>query len=184
MNEQQFNISPSVSDDLVHIGKKRRSGRYPYGSGERPFQRETRGKGRRAARKQAKIDADNAKSEEARKKYFEANKEKILKRPSSAEVLKYSDLLTDKEIERAIKRIEWTDKLSGYAAKEAEAQSSWALMQKVMKKVGDVKNWTGVGVELWKNIDDAVKLASGEGSQVHRGGGGGGNNQGGGKKKK
>lgn len=26
------------SDDLVHFGIKRRSGRYPYGSGERPYQ--------------------------------------------------------------------------------------------------------------------------------------------------
>lgn len=29
-------------DDLLHFGIKRRSGRYPYGSGERPFQSETK----------------------------------------------------------------------------------------------------------------------------------------------
>lgn len=61
-------------DHLEHYGTKRHSGRYPYGSGDDPYQRLTRGKGSKksakiVAKKSKQVQKDKAKEKKDLDKY-------------------------------------------------------------------------------------------------------------------
>lgn len=122
-------MSPLRSDNfLEHYGVPRRSGRYPYGSGENPYQRTGRGSSRsnssdrgkgsgtsnNLSKKQRRLDAKTKKmaakaekkrrQEEAKKeaaqKQAATEREKILKNPRL--LYKNRDKFTDKEIKDAL----------------------------------------------------------------------------------
>ena len=83
-------------NELYHYGIPRRSGRYPYGSGERPYQ------DRKAARKEAK-----------RKKNIEIGKERLTNRINRANTLA--------DVDRLSKKIGWKNTIeAGNANKKAK----------------------------------------------------------------
>lgn len=129
---------------------------------------------RRKAKKTEKLEKKQEKTEteEERKARQEETKQRALREGKATDLLPYIHDLTTNEIQNALKRIEWEEKLISQALKESEAEQGWRTVNNVMKKVGDVKDWTKTGVELWKNIDDAIKLLNGEGDKVKSGGGG------------
>lgn len=96
-------------------------------------------------------------SEEERAANHEAEKQRVLREGSATEVLQYAGEISNQELSNALNRIKWTNELSKYAQEEAE--KGWRNANRVMKKVGDVKDWTKIGVDLWRNIDDAISLA-------------------------
>jgi hypothetical protein len=73
-------------DELYHDGIKRRSGRYPWGSGARPYQSEERSK-----RKKAQDLSDEELQEAVRRKTLEKSYDKLYpKSPGKLEVAKKS----------------------------------------------------------------------------------------------
>lgn len=92
-------------------------------------------------------------TEEERQK----EKERVLREGSATEVLQYAGEISNTELSNALNRIKWTNELVRLAQEESEA--GWKNVDKVMKKVGNVKDWTKIGVDLWKNIDEAINLA-------------------------
>lgn len=152
-------------DDLLHFGIKRRSGRYPYGSGNRPFQGEPRGKKRKNKESDRRKQEEEAskKSITYSKKEFQSKEEKkkFLDTASNAtEVLQYRDQLTQKELQDALDRVKTIRELSGISKKEIDA--AWDAIDDAVKKVGKVKNWAKTGVESFEVIQSIIKLLNGE----------------------
>lgn len=138
-------------DDLIHFGIKRRSGRYPYGSGERPFQ----GEGGRLSRRKKEV-----------KKTFqsEEEKQKFLKTASSAtEIIQYQDELTNNELQNALNRIKTTRELRNISKREINA--AWDAVDDAMKKVGKVKNWANIGVGSYWVIVEIINILNGKSSK-------------------
>lgn len=76
----------SKKDDLCHDGVKRRSGRYPWGSGDRPYQSEER-----ARRKKAKDMSDQELQDAVKRKTLENTYKKLYpEAPSKLDVAKKS----------------------------------------------------------------------------------------------
>lgn len=153
-------------DDLLHFGIKRRSGRYPYGSGERPFQGEG---GRKTSLLKRKKEEKLKRKQDRRinpadmKKSFqsEEEKQKLLKTASSAtEILQYRDELTNNELLNALNRIKTTRELRDISKREID--SAWDAVDDAMKKVGKVKNWAKTGVDSYGVILEIVKILNGE----------------------
>lgn len=154
-----------MDEYLAHIGMPRRSGRYPWGSGDRPFQSAEKGKSRdqgqkgsprhtpSSARKLAKERAaslEKARKAKAEKKEYEENKQKALAKGSAKDVLKYKDTLTPKEIQDALNRIDWEKKLSAAAA--AESVNVWDKIGSYADKTAKLTNLASKGIEAWNTI--------------------------------
>lgn len=126
-------------NDIQHFGTKRHSGRYPWGSGKRPYQ-------------SAPAPPRNETPEQR-----EARKQKVLKTARSAtEVAEFADELTNQELKNALDRIDLNKKLSNYVKQEKEA--GMKKVDDAMKKVGQINNWTKTGVDSIKNVDAIVNL--------------------------
>lgn len=152
------------SNDLLHFGIKRKSGRYPYGSGERPFQREPGRKKIKGKEKDRRIQEERASKDQPTyiKKEFQSKEEKVrfLNTASNAtEVLQYRDQLTQKEISDALERIKTIRALSGISQKEINA--GWDAVDDAMKKVGKVKNWAKTGLDSYGVMMDIIDALSG-----------------------
>lgn len=116
-------------------------------------------KARKAAEKQAKKEQEERARREAEEKEAArkaADKERVLREGTATEVLMYRSELTNQQLNEAINRIKYTNQLSDLS--KSELERGWNAINEVMKKVGNVKDWTKTGVELWENIDKALKL--------------------------
>lgn len=123
-------LSPTNSD-IVHFGKGhddnppgRGSGRFPFGSGKRPKQH----------------------VEPAKPK----DKETVLKSGKAHDVLSMQTEFTNQELRDAVNRMQSIDDLKKYDARQR--QSRWDKVNAIMKRAGDVVNWTSTGIRAWNNF--------------------------------
>lgn len=155
MNQNALQIGKSVSKDfLEHYGKPRRSGRYPYGSGENPYQ-STGGKRVKGSssqnngsrhggssvgnsgqkRKHVKTSGPDQVTDDSkytRKALKEAKRlekemqqrEKILKNPRA--LYKHRDKFTEEEIQKAMKRFQWEKQLRDIGTDQLKAGKTYA----------------------------------------------------------
>lgn len=103
-----------------------------------------------------KSSAEKKAMTDEEKTQYETEKARVLREGSAIEVRKYANELTTKEIEDAINRIKKRSSLDELAQKELDF--GWETTARVMKKVGNVKDWSKIGVELWKIIDEFMNL--------------------------
>lgn len=96
--------------------------------------------------------------EEALKKKVdhENNKERVLREGSAREVYEYRNELTNKELQDVVNRIKSRNELEKLSREECE--KGWNSINRVMKKVGDVKDWTKTGTEMYNAINDVMKI--------------------------
>lgn len=101
----------------------------------------------------------NNNPEEERSRY-EANKQRVLREGSARDILPYINELSTNDINNAVNRLKAINELQKLSDAEfkKESERGWNTVNSVMKKVGNVKDWTKTGVELWENIDKAMKL--------------------------
>lgn len=136
------------------------SGRYPLGSGERPYQkfedsRKKRSggivgyiKSRRAKKREAELQKSAAeerarKLEAAREKQkMEADKERVLRSGTAQEVLKYRGELTNQELNTVAERLRLEKQISGYSADEIKTN---------LDKLKQIQAYTNVGAALAKD---------------------------------
>lgn len=140
------------------------SGRYPLGSGERPYQK-FEGKGRKSSggirgyirsRKEKKIEEQKEKIrklEEKRTEELGKNKERILRTGTPDEVASLRGMLTSKEMDDVYKRLDFERKLSSLSNNQQESN---------MKKLKDIANkletggkLVSAGIDLWNQISSA-----------------------------
>lgn len=80
----------------------------------------------------------------------ELNKKKLLNEGNATDVLKYKNELTTDELRSALDRIRITRDLESISKKEAD--KGWEAINSVMKKTGNVKDWTKTGIEFYQLI--------------------------------
>lgn len=142
---------------LYHYGIKRRSGRYPYGSGDRPFQGESgsfpkkknpisraiqKNRAKKAAQKEME-DRWRQQKAAAAAAQKEANREQVLRSGNATQVLEYIDSLSAKEIDEILKRLNNTNSLKALSSKEQMA--AWDSINSIMTQAGQVANWIETG---------------------------------------
>lgn len=151
---------------LAHGGPG--SGRYPLGSGERPYQkfegsrRKSSGgisgyiKSRKAkkaeeqAQKQREEELKKHLEEERRKRQHDADKARVLREGTATEVMKYQGELTNKELTEVADRLRLERQISGYGADETK---------KALDKLKTLQAYTNVGsalakdgIEIWNSF--------------------------------
>lgn len=169
------------------------SGRYPWGSGDRPYQR-LEGSRRRSsgisgyikARKEKKAEIQQQKAKVAKEKQqaeekrenerLAADKERVLRSGTATEVMKYQGKLTNQELNSAAERIKLENQLRSYSEKDVKT---------ALDKLKKVQNYTNVssalakdGIEIWNSFA-AVYNATPDGQKkplpfIAKGGGSGG----------
>lgn len=170
-----------LDGELYHYGTQGKSGRYKWGTGDRPYQRLETAKAKkykkslpkrllekRAEKKavKAKKEADRKlrEVEEERKKYLyqqkrlsdTLNKEELLKEGKASDILKYESVLTNQELQEALNRINTRASLAKISANEV--QTGWKMMDDAMKKVKNINDWTSTGITAAKNIQEIMKM--------------------------
>lgn len=155
------------------------SGRYPLGSGDRPYQklegsRSKSGgiagyiKSRRAkkAEEQQKKAMDQAKKraeEDAeRKRQHDADKERVLKKGTAAEVMRYQGELTNQELQSAYTRLNLEAQLRSLS--QREIKSTMDKVDRVMKNVKTGTEWVKIGTDTY-NTFAAIYNATPEGQK-------------------
>lgn len=135
-------------DVICHVGVLRRSGRYPWGSGKRPFQS---GGGPSETKKSKKqLAAEKAKETRAKNKAREEEKQRVLKEGTATEVLGLKSELTTKELSEALERIQIISQIEPYSRKEV--QSFMNKMDGVMQGVKTATNWIKTGTDTYNTL--------------------------------
>lgn len=155
------------SYELYHEGVKRRSGRYPWGSGARPYQSMERNSSRRhtslvsyvkGRKEQKRLEEAKQKAREAaeEKRRHDADKERVLREGSATEVLKYRGELTNQELQNAVSRLNLEASLTKISEKEAKQMMD--RIDSVMQNVKTVTNWTKIGTDTYNTIVDIYNI--------------------------
>lgn len=150
---------------LAHGGPG--SGRYPLGSGDRPYQK-YEGSGKRKGGLVGYIRNRKAKKEEARvqkarheeiqkqleaereRRKLEADKERVLRKGSAAEVMRYQGQLTNKELQDVYNRLDWEAKIKALSEKEMKRKID--KVDDIMKDVQTITNWGKIGTDTYNTI--------------------------------
>lgn len=139
------------TESLSHVGVLRRSGRYPWGSGKRPFQS---GGGPKNAKKKTtsgKEDAlQKARETRERNRAHEAEKQRALKEGTAADVLKFKSELSTKEMQEALDRIRVTSQLNSYA--ESDMKKFMNKVEEATKGVQTITNVIKTGSDLYNAV--------------------------------
>lgn len=161
------------------------SGRYPLGSGDRPYQH----KGWLAKRRQKKIQQKAAKiaqerkrqQEEAARREFEleANRQRALSSGNAAQILQYQGRLSNAELKAAVERLGYEKSLRAYV--QEDMASGMKNFDRLMGKVKTYNGWVNTGIEVWNNVAAIYNAVDPEANfrKVNKG-----NDGGGGSKKK
>lgn len=111
-----------MNEELYHFGIPRRSGRYPWGSGDRPFQ-SSGGKSSKTERKKQRVAKGYAKSTRKLEKIDakrQRQQEKANKSYTKAEKKYYSKLSSQKSTDKAYSRAESQQYKANRLAKKGE----------------------------------------------------------------
>ena len=136
------------NSELYHFGTPRHSGRYPWGSGERPKQALF---GSRRKERAKKKNAENESSYEERKK-------RALEKGTATEILQFRGDLTTKEMNDAYQRINAERQLIELSKKEVD--DGWNAVNRAMKKVGNVTDWAQTSLKAYGMLQQVMDAAS------------------------
>lgn len=152
------------------------SGRYPLGSGERPYQKFEKSRTRRSSslssfvkkRREKKVEEEKNKqkkvAEEAaeRKRQHDEDKERVLRQGSASEVLKYKGELTNQELQNAVSRIRLENDLKSMSS--AEIKTNVEKFDKIMKNVKTGTDWIRTATDAYNTLA-AIYNATPEGQK-------------------
>lgn len=153
--------------ELYHYGIAGRSGRYPWGSGGRPYQRLEKPKNKVNIIKRIKnrkTEKNRIEKEKEKKKIIEEkqklekDKERILSSGTPSEIINYKEKigLTNQELQEALNRVKITEELKKFAAKEVK--TGWDVMNDTANKLKNVNILTVAGIEAYKNFNTIIKF--------------------------
>lgn len=154
-------------DYLMHGGPG--SGRYPAGSGKRPWQH--RGIrwiiSRRKEKKQQKQYAKNRETlrkkreeSETAKSLHEKMKAKAIAEANATEVLRYRSEYSNKELQYALDRIKLKADIENYSKKELS--KSWKRMDDAVATVGRVNTYAKAAIDFGNNVKTIYDMMNGK----------------------
>lgn len=143
------------------------SGRYPLGSGDRPYQKfETPRKrdggisGYIKAKRAKKVEEQKQRQrneelrkrleEEQKKRQHYADKERVLREGTATEVLNYQGELTNQELQNAFTRLNLEAQLRTLSQKEIK--TAMDKIDSVMKTVKTGTEWAKIGTDTYNTI--------------------------------
>lgn len=160
---------------LTHSGVQGKSGRYKWGTGERPYQRLERAKrkgffARRREEKERKVilerkkkELEEQKKEQEEKARLKADKDRVLREGTATEVQRYLPELSNAELEAACNRIKWMNTLNSYVEaekKKAAGKSTFDQVDDIMTKLGKVNKWGETGIKTYENTKKIIDALS------------------------
>lgn len=160
---------------LIHGGPG--SGRYPLGSGERPYQMLEGSRKKRSSllsyiqsKRREKADGVKQKTEEE----YRAEKERALKSGKASDILKFQGDVSNEELQRAITRLNLESQLKSMSAREM--QTAMDKIDVAMKNIERGTKWVQTGTNAY-NTFAALYNATPDGKKkpltlVGKGGGG------------
>lgn len=128
-------------DELYHFGIKRKSGRYPWGSGKRPYQ--SGGGPLGLFKKKNKQNTFGSGIENLSEEEIKERKLKAVKRGDPTEIYKYIEEMTTQELSDAANRIDAIKRIRNASLADLKAQRELGFnnIDNAMKKVGKVNTW-------------------------------------------
>lgn len=157
---------------LAHGGPG--SGRYPLGSGERPYQKFEGKGGRRGitgyiqSRRAKKIEEQRQKQmqelqrqkkeKEETAKRLANDKERVLREGSPEEVMRYKGLLTNQEWQDVANRLRLERQVSSYA--QEDVKSALDKMKKIQAYTNVSSALAKDGIELWNSFASVYNATS------------------------
>lgn len=143
--------------ELEHSGVKGRSGRYPWGSGDRPYQRLEGSRkspiGRMKAKKaerQAEKDEENKRKKEEYERKLDEDKERVLKSGTATELTKYKGRLTNQELQQAYSRLNLERNIKEMSQKEIVTNKD--KINNIMRDIKMGTEWTKTGIEAYNTF--------------------------------
>lgn len=150
---------------LAHGGPG--SGRYPLGSGDRPYQKFESGRKKSSGiseyiksrkSKKAEEQQQKARNEELRKRMeaeqkkrqHDADKDRVLREGSAIEVLKYQGEMTNQELRNAVDRLNLESQLRNLS--EKEMKSAMDKVDNIMKTVKTGTEWAKIGTDTYNTF--------------------------------
>ncbi len=169
------------------------SGRYPLGSGDRPYQK-FEGSRRRSGsllgyireRRQKKAEEDelrrrvennrNRAREEQQRRTFEAGKQRAVRSGTATDVMKYQGQLSYEELRAAYNRLDMETKLRSMSKNEIE--TTVQKIDNIMTTIKAANTWVSIGTDSYNSLA-AIYNSTDKGRQkplpiVKKPGGGGG----------
>lgn len=164
-SESVVNFKMNEQYHLIHGGPG--SGRYPLGSGDRPYQK-FEGSRRKSggisgyirSRKERKAESQHAKAmtdaqkraaeEVERRRQLEADKERVLRSGSATEIMRYQGLLTNQELQTAVTRLNLESSLKTMSQKEIK--SAVDKFNSIMKVVKIGNDWAKIGTDTYNTL--------------------------------
>lgn len=153
---------------LIHYGIKRRSGRYPYGSGERPYQSSGGFFARRKEKKHAaevlkkkKEMLEKKREEDEKRAKLKETKSEALNTGTARDIQKHFSVMSNQELEDAANRIKWMNEINKYAAmevKNAQGKSAFDTVNDLMTKMTKVNKWAETSIDAYKNVTEISKI--------------------------
>lgn len=177
LKEGEVNFKMNECFYLAHGGPG--SGRYPLGSGERPYQkfegsrRKSGGisgyiRSRKAKKteekqqRQRNEDLRRKMEEEQKKRQHDSDKERVLREGTATEVMKYQGELTNQELQNAFTRLNLESQLRNLSQKEM--RSAMDKVDDIMKTVRTGTEWAKIGTDTY-NTFAAIYNATPEGQK-------------------
>lgn len=176
-----FYSIPPKPEDIFHYGVKGKSGRYPWGSGGRPYQRleGTRGRGLIGRLQEKKRRKQEAAMSAAAEKAIEAirneaeEKERILREGSATDVMALRGKITNQELQQAVNRLNLESQLKSLSDKEFK--SNMDKIDDIMKGIKTGTEWGKIGIETYNTIANIYNATDeGQKKPMRLVGGGGG----------
>lgn len=143
-------------NDILHYGIKGKSGRYPLGSGDRPYQRMGGKKSsgfftrmKKSKTKGSKEEKEPLDPEEAKRKH-EEDKQRAIKTGTATELMRFKGELTNQEYKEAIDRLNYEKNLKSLSQNEMDKAID--NFDRTMKKVKTVTDWVKIGTESYNTL--------------------------------
>lgn len=194
MNPTEYlaSLGCDMNTDLTHYGTKHHSGRYPWGSGERPYQGESGASkksmkrqgyfARKKAARQRQETLRKARAAADAKRRYEAEKERAINSGDIKFAYENRYRLTDAELNKVLQRVDMNRKLesalkdlSRTSGDKSTSKSNSKNNKEYMKlkekfpgfdnfmgNVGTVNSWMATALKTYQNVQAVQKILSGQ----------------------
>lgn len=128
---------------LMHGGPG--SGRYPLGSGNRPYQKYETSKRKGSLLRTEKRVEKKVQKQKDKELKERANKERILREGTAAEVMKYQGKITNQELQNAFTRLNLESQIRNISRNES-------LINRLMRNIKTDTEWVKTGIDAYNTI--------------------------------
>lgn len=147
-------------DEIYHYGIKRKSGRYPYGSGEKWGKKKNdpekdqriKVKKSKEEKKKIKIDESRRRKDESREDF----RKRIRGSDDAGQIYKNTTYFTDEELKQIAMRMQSIADIKKFSPEKVNKVKNF------FGRLDNVANYIGTATKLYTNVMKAVNVVSGD----------------------